>query len=40
MYKLIEILDKHTWNNFIIDSDFEFYSFLQSWQWGEFQELA
>ncbi|MFK7780416.1 MAG: peptidoglycan bridge formation glycyltransferase FemA/FemB family protein [Candidatus Gracilibacteria bacterium] len=40
MYKLKEILNKKTWNNFIIDSDFNFYSFLQSWQWGELQELA
>ena len=37
MYKLKEILEKNTWNNFIIESDFKFYSFLQSWQWGEFQ---
>lgn len=40
MYKLEEILDKNTWNNFIISSNFDFYSFLQSWQWWEFQELA
>jgi hypothetical protein len=37
MYKLKEITSKDTWNNFIIESDFGFYSFLQSWQWGEFQ---
>jgi len=40
MYQLIEINNKNTWNNFIIKSDFDFYSFLQSWQWWEFQELA
>jgi len=40
MYKLQEILDKNTWNNFIISSNFEFYSFLESWEWWEFQELA
>lgn len=37
MYKLQEIQDKDPWNNFIIDSHFEFYSFLQSWQWWEIQ---
>lgn len=37
MYKLNEIIDKVTWNNFIIESDFKFYSFLQSWEWWEFQ---
>jgi len=37
MHYLKEIKDKKTWNKFIIESDFEFYSFLQSWQWWEFQ---
>ena len=40
MYKLKEILNKKIWNDFIISSDFEFYSFLQSWEWWEFQELS
>jgi len=40
MYKLKEILIKETWNNFIIESTFEFYSFLQSWEWWDFQELS
>lgn len=40
MYKLKEILIKETWDSFIIKSDFEFYSFLQSWEWWEFQELS
>ena len=40
MYILKEILIKKTWNNFIINSNFKFYSFLQSWEWWEFQELA
>lgn len=38
MYKLTEIIDKKIWNSFIVDSDFEFYSFLQSWQWWEIQK--
>ncbi|MDA9129160.1 aminoacyltransferase [Candidatus Gracilibacteria bacterium] len=37
IYKLLEIQDKHIWNDFIIESDFEFYSFLHSWEWGEIQ---
>ncbi len=40
MYTLSEITDKDTWNNFIIEANFEFYSFLQSWQWWEMQILA
>ena len=40
MYKLSEITDKKLWNDFIIESDFEFYSFLQSWQWWEIQKSA
>ncbi len=40
MYKLQEILDKNIWNNFIINSNVTFYSFLQSWEWWEFQELS
>lgn len=40
MYKLEEILDKNIWDNFIIHSHIPFYSFLQSWEWWEFQELA
>lgn len=40
MYKLQEILNKNIWNNFIINSNTEFYSFLQSWEWWEFQKLA
>lgn len=38
MPKIQEITDKELWNNFIINLDFEFYSFLQSWQWGEIQQ--
>ena len=37
MYELKEIISKKTWNTFIIESNFEFYSFLQSWQWWEIQ---
>jgi hypothetical protein len=40
MYYLKEIDNKEKWNNFIISSDFEFYSFLQSWEWGDFQQKA
>lgn len=39
MLELKEIKEKNIWNNFIIDSNFEFYSFLQSWEWWDFQEL-
>ncbi len=40
MYKLIEIKDKKIWEDFIKKSDIEFYSFLQSWEWWDFQELS
>jgi lipid II:glycine glycyltransferase (peptidoglycan interpeptide bridge formation enzyme) len=36
-YKLQEIQDKETWNQWIISLDLEFYSFLQSWEWWEVQ---
>lgn len=39
-YFLKEIEDKESWNDYIIKWDFEFYSFLVSWEWWEFQELA
>lgn len=39
MYKLKEIENKTNWNNFIINSNFWFYSFLQSWEWWELQKL-
>ena len=38
MYKLKEINKKNTWNDFIFNNDFDFYSFLCSWEWTEFQE--
>jgi hypothetical protein len=37
MYFLKEILDKTFWNNFVI-KNFKFYSFLNSWEWLEFQK--
>ncbi len=40
MHKLSEILFKEIWDDFIINSNFEFYTFLQSWGWWEFQELS
>ena len=40
MYSLKEILDKDLWNNFIINSWVDFYSFLQSWEWWELQILS
>lgn len=40
MYKLEEITDKNTWNNFIFENEFEFYSFLCSWEWTKFQEKS
>jgi len=30
--------DKNTWNSFIENNDFSFYSFLSSWEWGEFKK--
>ena len=40
MYRLKEILNRNIWDQFVINSNLEFYSFLQSWEWWEFQELA
>lgn len=39
MYKIKEIKNKDNWNNFVLENDFEFYSFLSSWQWWELQSL-
>lgn len=36
--KLIKIYDKNVWNSFVKENELEFYSFLSSWEWGEFQE--
>ncbi|MCX6807949.1 MAG: peptidoglycan bridge formation glycyltransferase FemA/FemB family protein [Patescibacteria group bacterium] len=36
--KLEQIQDSYLWNNFIVHN-FSFYSFLQSWEWGELHEL-
>jgi len=33
MYKLKEIKDKKIWDDFIINNDFNFYSFIASWDW-------
>ncbi len=40
MYKLKKITNKNTWNNFIFNNQFEFFSFLCSWEWTEFQEKS
>ncbi len=40
MYKLKEIQEKEIWNNFIFENEFEFYSFLASWEWSDFQEKS
>lgn len=40
MYILKKIKDKEKWNDFIINSDFEFFSFLQSWEWWELQKVS
>ena len=40
MHILKEITNKTQWNNFITNSWFKFYSFLQSWEWWEFQYLG
>lgn len=39
MHKLKIIDNKNTWNNFIINSGFKFYSFVDSWEWWEFNKL-
>jgi len=36
--ELREITAQKIWNQFIIQNDFEFYSFLSSWEWGEFKK--
>jgi hypothetical protein len=38
MYQLKLIENKEIWNNFIENNEFEFYSFLSSYEWGEFKE--
>ncbi len=38
MYSFQEIDDKETWNSFITRNSFEFYTFLQSWEWWEVQK--
>ena len=40
MYKLEKIIDENIWNNFIHQNEFEFYSFLCSWEWINLQELS
>ena len=40
MNNLRKILFEDIWNTFIIDWNFEFYSFLQSWEWWEIQRLS
>ncbi|MDR0771687.1 MAG: hypothetical protein LBF15_01070 [Candidatus Peribacteria bacterium] len=40
VYKLKEITDKNIWNDFVFGNEFEFYSFLCSWQWADLQNLA
>jgi hypothetical protein len=40
MYNIKEINDKEIWNNFIYKNVFDFYSFLCSWEWTEFQEKS
>jgi hypothetical protein len=37
-YRLEIIEEKEQWNDFIYENDFSFYSFLQSWEWGEVQK--
>ena len=38
-HKLKIIDNKSTWNNFIINSWFKFYIFVDSWEWWEFNKL-
>ncbi len=39
LYKLNLITNKNIWNDFIINSGFKFYSFVNSWEWWELQIL-
>ena len=36
MYQIIEVKDKNIWDDFVISQPY--YTFLHSWNWGEFQE--
>ncbi len=38
MYKLKIITSKETWNTFVFENEFDFYSFLCSWEWWILQE--
>jgi hypothetical protein len=40
MYRLEEIKSNEEWNNFVIKSEFEFYSFLVSSEWFELQKQS
>jgi len=40
MYRLKEIDDINIWNGFILNSEFEFYSFLASYEWFELQKKS
>ena len=40
MHKLKIIENKKNWNDFVIKSDLDFYSFVSSWEWADFQELS
>jgi len=40
MFKLEIINHKKTWNDFIIESDLDFYSFVDSWERWVFQEIS
>ena len=33
LLRLKEILNRNIWDQFVINSNLEFYSFLQSWEW-------
>lgn len=36
----LKIIDnKEIWNNFVLENKFEFYSFLSSFEWSDFQEM-
>ena len=38
MHNLQIITDKKIWNDFVTKSDLDFYSFVSSWEWWDFQE--
>lgn len=40
MFLIKKIENKNIWNNFLVENEFDFSSFLSSWQWWEFQKKS